>query len=259
MSEKGIVKHVSLDASCMEKEPKIVAVIPARGGSKGIPLKNIQDLGGKPLISYTIEAALRSKTLNRVIVSTDDVRIAEISRFYGAEVPFLRPVELASDDTPGLLVIQHAIKHVEEVGGNTVSVVVVLQPTSPLRNEGHIDDAVEKLLKTGADSVVTVCKMKHHPFWCWSAMEGDRIIPFSDKGINIGRRQDLRETYALNGAVYAIRRDVLFKQNSIFGKDTRALFMSNEESADIDDYFDLFNAEMVLKHWKKWLHEKNKG
>jgi N-acylneuraminate cytidylyltransferase/CMP-N,N'-diacetyllegionaminic acid synthase len=242
----------------MEKKPRTVGVIPARGGSKGIPRKNIQELAGRPLISYTIEAALKSKTLNRVIVSTDDIKIAEISRSYGAEVPFLRPVELASDDTPGLLVIQHTIKHIEEVEGNTVDIVVVLQPTSPLRSERHIDMAVEKLLKTGADSVVTVCKVKHHPFWSFVA-KGDRLYPFSEKGITVSKRQDLPEIYAVNGAVYAVKRDVLFEQNSVFGRDTRAVVMPNEESVDIDDYFDLFIAEMALKHWKRWFHEKSKN
>lgn len=241
----------------MRKRLKIVAVIPARGSSKGIPHKNMRDLAAKPLIAYTIEAALKSKTLDKVIVSTDDVKIAEISKSYGAEVPFFRPVELAGDDTPGLLVVQHAIKHVE-VEGDLVDVVVVLQPTSPLRSERHIDMAVEKLLKTGADSVVTVCKVKHHPFWSFVA-KGDRLYPFSEKGMTVSKRQDLPEIYAVNGAVYAVRRDVLFEQNSVFGRDTRAVIMPNEESVDIDDYFDLFIAEMALKHWKRWSHEKSKN
>jgi len=237
---------------------KKVAVIPARGGSKRIPGKNICELAGKPLIAYTIEVALRSKALNRIVVSTDDVKIAEIARTYGADVPFLRPAELARDDTPGLLVVQHAVKYVEEVEGYKVDIVVVLQPTSPLRSERYIDQAVEKLLKTGADSVITVCKVKHHPFWSFTA-EGDKLYPFSKKGIIISRRQDLPDIYAVNGAVYAVRRDVLFEQNSVFGRDTRAVVMPHEESVDIDDYFDLFTAEMVMKHWKRWFYEKSKG
>jgi CMP-N-acetylneuraminic acid synthetase len=237
--------------------PRILAVIPARGGSKGILHKNIQDLAGKPLIAYTIEAALKSKTLNRVIVSTDDAEIAKVAESYGAEVPFLRPAELAKDDTPSLLVIQHAVKYIEEDEGRKLDVVVILQPTSPLRSEKYIDEAVEKLLRTGADSVITVCKVRHHPFWSFTVKE-DRVYPFSEKGIAVSRRQDLPEIYAVNGAVYAVRRNVLFEQNSVFGRDTKAVVMPYEESVEIDDYFDLFVAEMVMKYWKEWLNGKTK-
>lgn len=236
----------------------VIAVIPAKSKSLGIPNKNIQKLADKPLLAYTIEAALKSKTIDRTIVSTDDRKIAEIAKTYGAEVPFLRPTELSNNDTPGLLVIQHAIKYLEDVEAYKVDIAVILQPTSPLRNERHIDKAVEKLVKTGADSVVTVCEVEHHPFWSF-ILEGDRLLPFSEKGITISRRQDLPKMYALNGAVYVIGRDVLFTQDSVFGRNTRAIIMSHEESVDIDDYFDLFNAEMVLKHWKRWSHEKNKN
>lgn len=236
---------------------KIVALIPARGGSKGIPRKNIVNLSGKPLISYTIEAAKNSKYINRIIVSTDYEEIAQVAKEYGAEVPFLRPFELAKDNTPALPVIQHAIKYLEEIENYKVDIVVVLQPTSPLRSEKYVDEAVEKLLRTRADSVITVCKVKHHPFWAFIA-KGDRLYPFSEKGITITKRQDLPEIYAVNGAVYAVRRDVLFKQNSVFGRDIRAVFMPYEESVDIDDYFDLFIAEIILKYWKGWLHEKDK-
>jgi CMP-N-acetylneuraminic acid synthetase len=234
-----------------------VGVIPARGGSKGIPHKNIRDLAGKPLIAYTVEAALKSNTLRRVIVSTDNVKIADVAKSYGAEVPFLRPAELAKDDTPGLLVVQHAVKFIEEDEGASLDVVVLLQPTSPLRGHSYIDIAVKKLLETGADSVITVCKVRHHPFSCFTC-EGDRLFPFSRKGISVSRRQDLPEVYAENGAVYAVRRNVLLEQNSVYGKDTRAVVMPYEQSIDIDDYFDFFVAEMMLRHWKGWINEKSK-
>jgi CMP-N-acetylneuraminic acid synthetase len=236
---------------------KSVGVIPARGGSKGILHKNIRDLAGKPLIAYTIEAALKAKTLRRVIVSTDDAKITEVAKSYGAEVPFFRPAELAKDDTPGLLVFQHAVKFIEVDEGANLDTVVLLQPTSPLRSHRYIDEAVKKLLETGADSVITVCKVRHHPFWCFT-LEGDRLYPYSKKGMNVSRHQDLPDVYAENGAVYAIRRSVLFDQNSVYGKDTRAVVMPYEESVDIDDYFDFFVAEMMLKHWKGWMNEKSK-
>lgn len=241
----------------MAKKMRTVGIIPARGGSKGIPYKNIQKLCGRPLISYTIEAALKSKSLKRVIVSTEDTRIAEISRSFGAEVPFLRPAELAKDDTPSLKVIQHAVKYIEDIEHCVLDVIVILQPTSPLRNEKCIDAVVEKIMRTGADSVVTVCSVKQHPYWNFT-IKRDRIFPLISNDIKPSRRQDLPEMFAPNGAVYVVRRDVLFNQNSILGKDTRALVMPVEESVDIDDYFDWFIAEMTLKYWVEWSHEKGK-
>jgi CMP-N,N'-diacetyllegionaminic acid synthase len=240
----------------MERKLNIVAVIPARGGSKGLLGKNIVLLMGKPLICYTIEAAKNSKYLTRIIVSTDDEKIAKISKESGAEVPFLRPTDLAKDETPSLPVVQHAVKYIENAESCIMDVVVLLQPTSPLRNEKYIDNAIEKLLKTGADSVITVCKVKHHPYWNFIA-NGDSLCPLINNDANPTRRQDLPETYAPNGSVYVVRRDVLFNQNSILGKDTRAVVMPVEESIDIDGYFDWFIAEMTLKHWKEWLHEKS--
>jgi N-acylneuraminate cytidylyltransferase/CMP-N,N'-diacetyllegionaminic acid synthase len=241
----------------MNRKLYVVAVIPARGGSKGLPGKNIVPLMGKPLICYTIEAAKNSKYVTRIIVSTDDEKIAKIAKENGAEVPFLRPADLAKDETPSLPVVQHAVKYIEDAEGCIMDVIVLLQPTSPLRNETYIDDAVEKILGTGADSVITVCRVKQHPYWNFIA-KGDSLCPFIRNDVNPTRRQDLPETYAPNGAVYVVRRDVLFNQNSILGKDIRAVVMPVEESIDIDGYFDLFIAEMTLKYWKEWLHEKSK-
>lgn len=224
---------------------KVVAIIPARGGSKGIPRKNIRNLAGKPLIAYTIEAAKKSRYINQIVVSTDDQEIAEISQSYGVEVPFLRPTELAADDTPMLLVVQHAVRFLEEKGTN-IEIVVLLQPTSPLRSEQDIDRAIGKLLTTNADSVVSVSKVKKHPLWMVKLKE-DRLIWFSENPLEVTRRQDLPELYALNGAVYVVRRDVLIKENSVYGKDIRAIVMNEEESVDIDTMFDLSIAEMIIK------------
>jgi CMP-N,N'-diacetyllegionaminic acid synthase len=234
----------------------VVAVIPARSGSKRIPQKNVIAIAGKPLIGYSIEAAHKSKYIKKVLVSTDNEKIALIAKSFGADVPFLRPKELAKEDTPSLPVIQHAIRYLENAARVKVDIVVLLQPTSPVRSEKYIDETIEKLLHTKADSVVTVCKIKYHPFWSFIANE-DRLSPFSKNGINL-RQEDLPTIYSLNGSVYAVRRDVLLEQNSIFGTDTRAVVMPQEESVDIDDFFDLFMAEMVLKYWKNWIKEKRK-
>lgn len=237
--------------------PKILAVIPARGGSKGIPGKNIVPFAGKPLICYTVEAALRSRYLKRVIVSTDDADIAKIAKDCGAEVPFLRPSDLSQDDTSSVSVVKHAANIIEESQGCLFDFVVLLQPTSPLRDERNIDLAVEKMLETGADSVITVCKVKHHPFWNFVA-QGDRLHSLLPNNNKSSRRQELSQTYSPNGAVYVVKRAVLFNENTMFGKDLRGIIMPSEESIDIDDYYDWFLAEMTSKYWKEWLNEKRK-
>jgi CMP-N,N'-diacetyllegionaminic acid synthase len=239
------------------KATNAIAVIPARGGSKGIPRKNIVPFAGKPLICYTIEAALRSRYLKRVIVSTDDADIAKVATDCGAEAPFLRPPNLSQDYTPSVSVLKHAVNIIEESQGSLCNFVVLLQPTSPLRSEKYIDLAIEKMLETSADSVISVCEVRHHPFWNFVAHE-DRLhslLPNCDKS---SRRQELPQTYSPNGAVYVVKRGVLFNENTVFGKDLRGIIMPAEESIDIDEYYDWFLAEMTSKYWKEWLNEKRK-
>jgi CMP-N,N'-diacetyllegionaminic acid synthase len=222
-----------------------LGVIPARGGSKSIPRKNAKVIAGKPLLAWTVESALRSKTLNQVIVSTDDEEIAGIGRKWGARVPFIRPFELAQDDTPTLPVIQHAVSWLESTEGYIPEIVLLLQPTSPLRRTEHIDQAVELLLQTGADSVVSVCLSEQSPYWM-KRLEGDRVFPFLNKASEYTRRQELPRVYRLNGALYATRYDVLMRQRRILGEDTRAIVMDAESSIDIDSQLDFKIAEMLL-------------
>jgi N-acylneuraminate cytidylyltransferase/CMP-N,N'-diacetyllegionaminic acid synthase len=222
-----------------------LGIIPARGGSKSIPHKNIREVGGKPLIAWTIEVALKSEKLDRVIVSTDDEEIALISQQWGVKVPFMRPPELARDDTPTLPVLRHAVSSLEAAESYVPDVIVVLQPTSPLRRTEHIDQAVELLLQTRADSVVSICHSKHSPYWM-KRLEGNRVFPFLNDVREYTRRQDLPAVYRLNGAVYATRYGVLMKQNRILGDDTRALVMDSESSIDIDSYLDFRLAEILL-------------
>ncbi len=228
---------------------KILGLIPARGGSKSILRKNIQLLFDKPLIAWTIEAALRSHKLNRVIVSTEDEQIADVSKKIGAEVPFLRPVELAQDHIPTLSVLLHALSWLKERENYTPDIIVLLQPTSPLRCTEHIDQAIALLLESGADSVVSVCLAKQNPHWM-KRLEGDRVYPFVENGQEYHRRQDLPPVYYLNGAVYVTRYEVLTNQNQIFGNDIRAIVMDPESSIDIDTLFDFKMAELFLKEQK---------
>lgn len=232
----------------MHKNKKILAVIPARGVSKGIPRKNIRILAGKPLIAYSIEASLKSKYIDRTIVSTEDREIAEISKKYGAEV-IDRPKELARDDSPVLLAVRHAIEFLEKEEGYKVDVIVLLQPTSPLREVFDIDSAVEKILETGADLVLSVTEMKYHPAFSFE-MDGDKLIPFVKDTSKITRRQDLEKIYTINGALYVMTKGTLKKDN-IYTGDIRAVIMSPERSIDIDTMSEFKIAEFLVKELKR--------
>jgi CMP-N-acetylneuraminic acid synthetase len=231
----------------MMKEQKILAVITARGGSKGIPQKNLRLLAGKPLIAYSIQAALQSKTLNKIIVSTDDKTIADLSKQYGAEVPFLRPKHLATDTATGLSVLQHAVSYLAEKEGYVADIIVCLQPTSPLRSAGDIDQAVTLCMNTGADSVISLCQAEHHPYWMKRVVEG-RVYPLMEEEEDkYNRRQELPPVYQLNGAICLTRRKVLLEEEKVLGEHTLAYIMPQERSIDIDTPIDLKLAELILK------------
>jgi CMP-N,N'-diacetyllegionaminic acid synthase len=225
----------------------VLGVIPARGGSKGIPRKNLAPLGGRPLLTYSCDAARHSRELTRVVLSTDDEAIADVGRKCGVEVPFHRPAELAQDDTPMLAVLQHAVRALEEREGYLADVVVLLQPTSPLRRPEHIDAAVRLLRQTGADSVVSVVEVPHQ-FNPVSVLrlEGGRLVPYMSVP-TITRRQDKAPVYARNGpAVLGVLRAVVMEQNSLYGNDCRPFVMSPEDSLDVDSAWDLELVELVL-------------
>ena len=224
---------------------RVLAVIPARGGSKGIPGKNLVPLGGRPLLAYTAAAAQASRTLTRVIVSTDDAAITAGARLLGLDVPFLRPAPLAADDTPMLPVLQHAVVAMQAAGFEP-DVVVLLQPTSPLRRAEHIDGAVALLEQTGADSVVSVVEVPHQ-FNPQSVLKMDsgRLRPYLDSPTVAGRQQK-PHVLARNGpAVLAVRTAVILS-GSLYGDDSRPLMMSAEDSLDVDSAWDLFLAELIL-------------
>ena len=229
------------------KKETIVAVITARGGSKGIPQKNLKTVLGKPLIAYSIEAALQTKTLTRTIVSTDDKTIAEVSAQYGAEVPFLRPEHLATDTATSIAVLQHAVTYLAEQEGYKTDITVCLQPTSPLCSAEDIDQAINLCLQSGADSVVSLCQAKHHPFWMKKIVDG-RVHSFIEEDEqHYTRRQDLPPVYQLNGALYVTRTKILLEQNLMLGEHTIPYIMPQERSIDIDTPADLRLAECILK------------
>lgn len=224
---------------------KILGVIPARGGSKEIPHKNLVPLCGRPLLAYTADAARRSTTLARVIVSTDDDAIADAARALGLEVPFRRPAALAADETPMLPVLQHAVAAMADQGFSA-EVLVLLQPTSPLRRAAHIDAAVELLERSGADSVVSVVEVPHQ-FNPLSVLrlDAERLRPFLD-GPTVSGRQHKPRVLARNGPAVLATRVATLARGSLYGEDCRPLLMRAEDSLDIDTAWDLALAECML-------------
>jgi CMP-N-acetylneuraminic acid synthetase len=220
--------------------------VPARGGSKGVPGKNVRPLAGQTLLEYTAAAARASGVITRMILSTDSDAIAEAGRRAALEVPFLRPASLAQDDTPMLPVILHALDAVEADAWSP-DIVVLLQPTSPLRRPEHIRDAIRLLRETGADSVVTVVEVPRHlsPDYVMR-IDGGVLRPFLPEGVRVVRRQDARLAYSRDGTVYAFRRDTVERFGSIYGEDCRPLILSAAESLSIDSPADWDAAERIL-------------
>jgi len=224
----------------------VLGVVPARAGSKGVPGKNVRPLSGRTLLEYAARAARESGVIDRVILSTDSPQIAEAGRRAGLEVPFMRPAALAADDTPMLPVIQHALDEMLR-GGWSADIIVLLQPTSPLRRPDHIRDAVNLLRETNADSVVAVAEVPRHlsPDYVMRIDEG-RLKPFLPDGLRITRRQDARPAYSRDGTVYAFRRSTLERFGGIYGDDCRPLLIDARESLSIDTQDDWDEAERVL-------------
>ncbi|MCJ7700001.1 MAG: acylneuraminate cytidylyltransferase family protein [Anaerolineales bacterium] len=227
---------------------KTLAIIPARGGSKSIPDKNIIEVGGKPLLAWTILAAQNSSNIDRLVVTTDDPKIAEVAEEYGAEVPFLRPTELAQDDTPGITPIIHAVNWLSANQNYKSDYVLNLQPTSPLRTGADIDAALMLATEKIADGVVSVIQPKHHPYWTQSINSEGRMVDFFSQGTNITRRQDLPPAYALNGAIYLVETQVLLSLQTWYTDKTYAYLMPPERSLDIDTPWDLYLVDLILRN-----------
>lgn len=220
----------------------LLAVIPARGGSKGIPRKNIKPLMGKPLISWSIDAAKKSKCIDKVIVSTDDDELASVARKLGADVPFIRPPELAADDTPGIAPVLHAISQLPQYEW-----ILLLQPTSPLRSNEDIDAIWQLCQNRNAPSAVSVCETKKHPYWMYQFDAAKRIEPLIRGRPDVARRQDLPPAYELNGALYLARVDWLLKQQDFIGPETLGYIMPPERSVDLDTPQDWKFIEFLIE------------
>jgi N-acylneuraminate cytidylyltransferase len=223
-----------MNSSTINSRKRVLALIPARGGSKGLPRKNILMVKERPLISWTIEAALKSKVITRTILSTDDDEIAGIAASWGCEVPFKRPPQLATDSASSIDVVLHAIQQLPGY-----DFVILLQPTSPLRLSSDIDFAFEHMLEKKGLCCVSVCESEQSPYWMYqinSNGELEKLLPVLDA---VTRRQDLPPTYVLNGAIYIARVDWLLKSKSFIGSGCIPYAMPKKRSLDIDTVEDL--------------------
>ena len=225
---------------------RVLGVVPARSGSKGIPGKNTRTLAGRPLLAYSAVPARESSVVDRLVLSTDSSEIAAVGRELGLEVPFLRPPELAGDDTPMQPVIEHAVREMERSGWRP-DVVVILQPTAPLRRPEHVRRAVSLLVESGASSVASVVRIPDHfaPHYAMR-IEGGRLTSFLPEGAGLTRRQEVEPAYSRDGTVYATRRDVLVEEGSIYGSDCRPLVLGDDESINLDTPADWERAEARL-------------
>ncbi|MFJ8089697.1 cytidylyltransferase domain-containing protein [Lysinibacillus sp. NPDC095746] len=210
-------------------KPKVLAIIPARGGSKGVPRKNIKELAGKPLIAWTIEEAKKSKYIDRIIVSSEDKEILQVAQKFGADVPFVRPANLAEDTTAGIEPVLHALEHFSDY-----EYVVMLQPTSPLRLVEDIDGCIEQLLQENGEFCVSVCEVGQSPYWMYTLDSSAKMQPLLKQQTLITRRQDLPKVYTLNGAIYLANIDLLKQTRNFITEETIAYVMPVERSYDID-------------------------
>lgn len=223
-------------------KPKILGIIPARGGSKGVPRKNIRLLAGKPLIAWTIEAAKSSEHISRLILSSDDEEILTIAKNFGCEVPFIRPKEYASDESSAIDVVMHAMNALQE----SYDYLVYLQPTSPLKRTKDIDGAIAKCIKSKVDTCVSVTSPDKSPYWSFRLDDENKLIPLIPWEDKNTRRQDVPESYILNGAIYVAKTEAILKHRSFIHKDTIGFYMPRNRSVDVDAELDFVIAEYLL-------------
>jgi len=228
---------------------KVLAIIPARSGSKGLSGKNIKLLAGKPLIARTIESAKKCKFIDKIIVSTESIEIAKIAEKVGAEIPFIRPENLSTDTAKSINVIFHTINWFN-LNNQKFDIVILLQPTSPLRTADDINNAVALLFEKDAKAIVSVCEVEHHPYLCNTLPQNLNMLNFCQAEIVNKNRQELPIFYRLNGAIYIFYINYFIKNNGFYGKNTYAYIMPQERSIDIDTIVDFRLAELLISGLK---------
>jgi len=224
----------------MFNNKKVLGLLTARGGSKSLPRKNILSAGGKPLLAWSIEAAQQSKYIDRLVLSSDNEEIISVGKSYGCDVPFIRPDFLASDEASSYDVAIHALESIEE----QFDILVLLQPTSPLRTEQDIDNCIDLSTKTG--SCVSIVESSKSPYWMYRVYEKDRMEPILNSEKAILRRQDSPKIYMLNGAVYAVNCQWLYKNGAFIGDQTVPYIMPYDRSLDIDNEQDFQIFKMIV-------------
>jgi len=224
----------------------ILGIIPARGDSKGVPGKNIRLLGGMPLIRHTIKEAVKSKYIDKLILSTDSDEIADVCREAGLEIPFMRPAELAQDNSRAIDTYIYTLKRMETEFNYRADILVVLQPTSPLRTVEDIDGSIEMLINKGADSVISVCEVEHSPYWYKTLDKEHKIQPFTSCSDANANRQELPSVYRPNGAVYVFRNELIVEKQTYYTDKTYAYIMPQERSIDIDTLLDFKIAGLLI-------------
>ncbi|MEL7221693.1 MAG: acylneuraminate cytidylyltransferase family protein, partial [Bacteroidota bacterium] len=232
---------------------KILALIPARGGSKGIPRKNVKLLGDQPLINYTIASALACDGLSTVVVSTDDAEIAQVSQAAGAAVPFMRPAALAADKSPTLDTVIHAINYYQDQG-QEFDAVCLLQPTCPFRTSAEISRAIDNFKAAGGDSLISVQEVPHHynPHWVYEPQEGNGLLKIATGEAEIiSRRQDLPKAYHRDGSIYLTKTEVLLEQRSLYGQSIAYVVLNSAHHVNIDTPDDWTEAERLLESFRK--------
>jgi len=234
----------------LKKKYKILGVIPARGGSKGIKNKNLYKLNGKPLIYYSIQAAKKSKLLTDFVVSTDSLEIKKISESYGANVPFIRPKFLSNDKALAVPTIQHAVSFCETFNKFKYDYIVMLQPTAPLRTHYDIDNSLSKLIKEGGDGIISIVDVNNYHPVKMKIIKNDRLFDFVDSGLENPPRQSLPPIFIVNGAIYATKRDVFMNDNTFKGNKCLPFLMPPERSSNIDVIEDFIVAEYHLNKIK---------
>ncbi len=233
----------------MYKNKTFLGIIPARGGSKGLPGKNIKELCGKPLIAWSIESGLKSKYLDEVIVTTDSKDIANIAKQYGASVPFLRPDVLASDTATSFDAIKHTIEFYKNEMKKEFDYIVLLEPTSPLREARDIDIAIEQLFNSNADSIVGICKTEdQNPAFLVFKNEKDFISGYENHDMKVLRRQDIKDVYFFEGTIYISKTDVLLNKKTFYHENTIGYVVPKYKSLEIDDIDDFIMVEAIMKH-----------
>ena len=230
---------------------EILSIIPARGGSKGVPGKNIRKLNGKPLIAYTIEAAKKSKFTNRVILSTDNKKISNIAKSFGAEIPFIRPKYLAVSSAKTIDVVKHTLKILKKKYQYEPDIVTLLNPTVPFRKEDAIDESIKELVKSKADIVIQVKEITTHPYRSYWLKNGF-LKPFKKDFLKYHQRQMFPECYYSTAGISTFWNANITKYGHMFGPKIKPIISHDESNVDIDSIFDFFVAEMISKYWKKY-------